>query len=122
MDQINGNEKPTSSSAAGTLSTSDGDDSESDCLGVEDDAALTLKLDDPSLRPPESANLESQRERFVNCDEEYDQKDVRKVMQRKVSWGNIEMHMHPVIPGDHPDTLEGPPVCHDAILLPLFLL
>jgi hypothetical protein len=29
---------------------------------------------------------------------------------RKVTWGNVEMRMHPVIPGDHPDTREGPPV------------
>jgi hypothetical protein len=29
---------------------------------------------------------------------------------RKVTWGNVAMRMFPVIPGDHPDTREGPPV------------
>jgi hypothetical protein len=29
---------------------------------------------------------------------------------KKVRWGNIEMRLHSVIPGDHPDTREGPPV------------
>lgn len=29
---------------------------------------------------------------------------------RKVSWGSVEMRMYPIIPGDHPDTMQGPPV------------
>ena len=29
---------------------------------------------------------------------------------RKVSWGEIEIRLYPIIPGDHPDTCRGPPV------------
>lgn len=29
---------------------------------------------------------------------------------KKLRWGMIEMRLHSVIPGDHPDTREGPPV------------
>jgi hypothetical protein len=29
---------------------------------------------------------------------------------KKLRWGIIEMRLHSVIPGDHPDTREGPPV------------
>jgi hypothetical protein len=120
MDKIKGFEKPTNSSAAVTLSSSDGDDSESDWLGTEDETALHSKPDAPSSRPPESIILESDRERFVDCDEgEDDRKEIAHGMRQKVSWGNIEMHMHPVIPGDHPDTLEGPPVGNNALVLSL---
>lgn len=33
-----------------------------------------------------------------------------KRQRKKLRWGMIEMRLHSVIPGDHPDTREGPPV------------
>jgi hypothetical protein len=29
---------------------------------------------------------------------------------RRVSWGEVETRLYPIIPGDHPDTWQGPPV------------
>jgi hypothetical protein len=110
MDQIKDFEKPSSASAATTLSTiDDGDDSESEWLGTEDEA-LQARAYVPAKLHLESANPEASRERFVDCDEEDVPKKFIGGMRRKVSWGNIEMHLHPVIAGDHPDTIEGPPV------------
>lgn len=36
-------------------------------------------------------------------------------MTRNVSWGAIEMRLYPIIPGDHPDTWQGPPVRNSLI-------
>jgi hypothetical protein len=35
--------------------------------------------------------------------------------QKKLRWGMIEMRLHSVIPGNHPDTREGPPVSVSTI-------
>lgn len=35
---------------------------------------------------------------------------------RSLSWGVIEMRIYPIIPGDHPDTWQGPPVRLSSIL------
>lgn len=45
----------------------------------------------------------------TTCQTDENQSKERPV-SRKVSWGNIEMHLHPVIVGDHPETIEGPPI------------
>ena len=40
-----------------------------------------------------------------------DAAELTKGRIKKLRWGIIEMRLHSVIPGDHPDTREGPPVC-----------
>ena len=111
MDELNCKDlvKPTIASAAGTLSTSDGDDSESDWMETENEALQPLS-DTPQTHCVESSCKDMETDRVVDCDEEFERKESVQGMRRKVSWGNIEMHLHPVIPGDHPDTIEGPPV------------
>lgn len=35
--------------------------------------------------------------------------------RRKIHWGTVETRHYPVIPGDHPDTFQGPPVSLDSL-------
>jgi hypothetical protein len=39
----------------------------------------------------------------------------RQKHQKHLRWGKVEMRFYPVMPGDHPDTMYGPPVCCHSI-------
>lgn len=35
---------------------------------------------------------------------------LRRKRHKQLRWGKVEMRFYPVMPGDHPDTIHGPPV------------
>jgi hypothetical protein len=99
----------TTLTVATSSCTSEGNDSGSHTMSIEDEdiqETSNQKMAGCTSSEKSNANnaLSKRREEFI------ENKVNKQCIRRKVSWGCIEMYMHPVIPGDHPDTLEGPPV------------
>jgi hypothetical protein len=74
---------------------------EHQCNAIVSDRVIVDVLDE------NEADIEPKRS-CSSCIEEEDKPILGSL--RRVRWGTIEMRLHSVIPGDHPDTREGPPV------------
>ena len=74
----------------------------------EEQPATIIELDESNPEATEPKCLQTIKQACQSNIKEHTEPVNRQ--RKKLRWGMIEMRLHSVIPGDHPDTREGPPV------------
>jgi hypothetical protein len=83
--------------------------------GFDDVPGLGPLDSDNSLNDSSTSTLEGLSSILATCSST---SWPRRKHQKQLRWGKVEMRFYPVMPGDHPDTAQGPPVSPPLILCP----